>query len=379
MRPFVIVIGLIITGLTTHSSAKTAPRQDTISALREHGQKSPLAYELVESLTTEIGPRLGGSPNDARAVAWAQATLKRLGFDRIHTEAVTFPRWVRGNEQAEITAPFPHKLAVTALGGSGPTPPGGLQAEIIAFANLEQLKKAGKKDIAGKIVFVNQPMPRFRDGHGYGQTVGVRYMASQLTAEKGGKAVLIRSIATDNNRLPHTGIMKVSPEQPGVPAAALSVPDAILLDNMLKRNQPVTVKLELGSHWDGQYTSQNVLGDIIGSEKPDEFVLLACHLDSWDLGTGAIDDGSCGTHQGTGTQTQTQHPGVAGGQRGIRPGRRQSLRQSLSARCEKTPHWRRIGLWRRHNLPFRLARGTAGFWINGSGGTSHCAFRCHAW
>ncbi len=292
MKLLVTIIGLIITGLTVGSNVRTASEEDTISVLREHGQKSPLAYELVESLTTEIGPRLGGSVNDARAVDWAQTKLKQLNFDRVHTEAVTFPRWVRGIEQAEITAPFPHKLAITALGGSGPTPPGGLEAEIIAFANLEQLKKARKKDIAGKIVFINQPMPRFRDGHGYGQTVGVRYMASQLTAEKGGKAVLIRSIATDNNRLPHTGVMKVSPEQPGVPAAALSVPDAILLDNMLKRNRPVTVKLVLGSHWDGQYTSQNVLGDIIGNEKPNEFVLLACHLDSWDLGTGAIDDGA---------------------------------------------------------------------------------------
>ncbi len=285
---------LCLLGLTTWAAtlAQTAPEKTPVEKIREHGQASPLAYQLVESLTTEVGPRLGGSANDARAVLWAQKKLKALGFDRVHTEPVTFPRWVRGVEQAEITAPYPQKLAVTALGGSGPTPAEGITAEVVAFDSLEALKKARKHQIKDKIVFVNQPMPRFRDGHGYGQTVGVRYMAAQLTAEKGGKAVLIRSIATDNNRLPHTGIMKVSPEQPGVPAAALSVPDAILLDNMLERGQPVSVHLQLGSHWDGQYTSQNVLGDLTGSEKPDEFVILACHLDSWDLGTGAIDDGA---------------------------------------------------------------------------------------
>jgi len=274
------------------AQAKTAPGQDAITAVREHGQKSRLAYELVESLTTEVGPRLGGSDNDPRAVAWAQSKLKQLGFDRVRTEPVTFPRWKRGEEKAQVLSPYPQKLAVTALGGSGPTPAGGITATIAAFDSLDDLKKAKKTQVKDRIVFVNQPMPRFRDGHGYGQTVRVRYLASQLTAEKGGKAVLIRSVATDNNRLPHTGIMKVSAEQPGVPAAALSVPDAILLDNMLKRGQPVTVHLELGSHWDGEYTSQNVIGDMIGSEKPDEFVVLACHLDSWDLGTGAIDDGA---------------------------------------------------------------------------------------
>ncbi len=285
---------LMLTALLAQITAIQASGHDdnVLEKIRQHGLSSPLAYELVESLTTEIGPRLGGSENDARARQWAIEKLKNLGFDRVHTEPVTFPRWRRGTESATVMAPYRHTLAVTALGGSGSTPAGGVTAEIVAFDSLQALEQASEKDIQGKIVFINQPMPRHKDGHGYGQTVGVRYMSSQITAEKGGVAVLIRSIGTDNNRLPHTGIMKVSAEQPGVPAAAVSVPDAQLLHNILKRGQPVTVHLELGSHWDGEYTSANVLGDLHGEEKPDEYVLLACHLDSWDLGTGAIDDGA---------------------------------------------------------------------------------------
>ncbi len=282
----------LLLALTTIVLPVLANDGDILEHIRQHGQNSRLAYELVESLTTEVGPRLGGGENDARAREWAQAMLKKLGFDEVHTEPVTFPRWRRDVESATVVTPYRHTLAVTALGGSGPTPTGGITAEVIAFDSLQALRQASKKDIQGKIVFVNQAMPRHKDGHGYGQTVGARYMSSQIVAEKGGKAVLIRSIGTDNNRLPHTGIMKVSADKPGVPAAAVSIPDAQLLHNLLARGKPVNVHLKLGSHWDGEYTSANVLGDLRGEEKPDEYVLLACHLDSWDLGTGAIDDGA---------------------------------------------------------------------------------------
>ena len=138
-------------------------------------------------------------------------------------------------------------------------------------------------------------MSRQKDGSGYGQAVGARGTAAQVTAAKGGIGTVIRSIGTDNNRLPHTGAMKHDHDVPTVPAGALSNPDADLLVNMLKRGKPVSLKYTLGSNFAGNYTSHNVIGDIIGSEKPNEYVIIGCHLDSWDLGTGAIDDASgCG-------------------------------------------------------------------------------------
>ncbi len=266
-----------------------------VKQLRDQAMDDKLAYEITESLTTEVGARLAGSPGDAKAVSWAQAKFKELGFDRVTTEPVTFQRWTRGEETAEVVSPYPHRLAITALGRTNPTPDDGIQAEVVHFPDLATLKAADKKDIEGKIVFISQRMERHKDGSGYGKAVGVRGAVAQETAAKGGVAAVIRSIGTDNNRTPHTGAARYDESIPSVPAGALSNPDADLLVNIFKRNQPVTLKLTLTSHWDGEYTSQNVIGDMLGSEKPDEYIVIGCHLDSWDLGTGAIDDASgCG-------------------------------------------------------------------------------------
>ena len=268
---------------------------EQVKQLRDQALDHPLAYEITESLTTEVGARLAGSPGDAKAVAWAKAKFNELEFDRVITEPVTFNRWTRGEEMAEVISPYQHQLAITALGRTNPTPDEGIEAEVVHFADLAALESAEKQEVAGKIVFISQRMERHRDGSGYGKAVGVRGAVAQVTAAKGGVAAMIRSIGTDNNRTPHTGAARYDENVPSVPAGALANPDADLLVNILKRHQPVTVKLTLTSLWDGEYTSQNVIGDMIGSEKPDEYIVIGCHLDSWDLGTGAIDDASgCG-------------------------------------------------------------------------------------
>ncbi len=266
-----------------------------VAELRDAALSNGLAYAITESLTTEVGARLAGSSGDAKAVAWAQAKFAELGFDKVTIEPVTVKRWTRGEETAEIISPYPHQLAITALGRTLPTAADGVSGEVVHFATLADLQAADKAEVVGKITFISQRMERSNNGRGYGQAVGGRGLTAQVTAEKGGIAAIIRSIGTDNNRTPHTGGASYDEKIPSVPAGAISNPDADLLVNMLKRDKPVTLKLKLTSHWDGEATSYNVIGDMLGSEKPEEYIVIGGHLDSWDLGTGALDDAAgCG-------------------------------------------------------------------------------------
>ena len=266
-----------------------------VATLRDQALDNQLAYQLTESLTTEVGPRLAGSAGDAKAVAWAKAKFTALGFDRVTSEPVTFTKWTRGVEKAEILAPFPQVLSITALGKTVPTPATGISGQIVQFASLADLQAADPATVKGKITFISNRMERHKDGSGYGKAVNARGLTAQVTAAKGGIAAIIRSIGTDDNRTPHTGSAKYAADVASVPAGAISNPDADLLVNMLKRDKPVSLKLTLTSHWDGEYTSQNVMGDMLGTDQADQYIVIGCHLDAWDLGTGAIDDASgCG-------------------------------------------------------------------------------------
>lgn len=259
--------------------------------LRERAQQGSGAYALVESLTTEVGPRLPGSAADARAVAWAEAKFRALGFDRVWRQPVTFATWQRRHESAEVVAPFPQRLLLTALGGSvGSNGP--LQAEVLEFASLDALKAAPDGALAGKIAYISNRMARARDGSGYGTAVAARGSGASEAARKGAVALLIRSIGTDNDRLPHTGGMRYAEGVARIPAAALANPDADLLSNMLRRGQPVQVRLDIDAGMAASHTSYNVIGEIRGRSQPKEVVVIGGHLDSWDLGTGAIDDAS---------------------------------------------------------------------------------------
>ncbi|GAP64904.1 aminopeptidase [Mizugakiibacter sediminis] len=261
----------------------------TAITLRDRALHDDTAWNLTESLTTEIGPRLAGSDNDLRAREWAIAKFKALGFDKVYTEPVTFPKWVRRSEHAAIVAPFPQPLAVTALGYSPATPAGGLTGEVVLFPTLDALKAAGDA-VRGKIVYVGFRMQPHRDGHDYGIGSTIRTHGPALAAKLGAAAFLLRSAGTDSNRTPHTGVTQWEADGPRIPAAALSAPDADLLERMAARGKPVQLKLDLDCGMDGTYTSANVIGEITGSKHPEQVVAIGGHLDSWDPGTGAIDD-----------------------------------------------------------------------------------------
>lgn len=257
--------------------------------LRERAMAGSGAFDLVESLTTEVGPRMAGSPGDARAVAWAVAKFRSLGFDTVYIEPVRFPAWRRGHERAEVLSPFPQPLHLTTLGYSIGTGGAALEAEVVEFATLDALKAAAAGSLDGKIAYVSNRMQRFRSGKGYGEAVAARGAAS-IAAQRGAVAYLLRSIGTDHDRLPHTGVMRYEEGVRQIPAAALSNPDADLLSNMLRRGQKVVLRLDIDAGMEGEYESANVIGEVRGSERPDEVVVIGGHLDSWDLGTGAIDD-----------------------------------------------------------------------------------------
>ncbi|MGF1508154.1 MAG: M20/M25/M40 family metallo-hydrolase [Myxococcota bacterium] len=251
------------------------------------------AFALVESLTTEVGPRLAGTEAEARARGWAVRTCTTLGFDRVRVEEATVEGWVRGVERAEIVAPFPQRLAVTALGLSIATPQDGIEAEVVRFGSLAEMQDALPGTAKGKIVFIDRAMPKTQDGSGYGAVIGIRSKGPTAAARLGAAAVLIRSVGTDHHRFPHTGMLRYQPEQaPPIPAGALAVPDADQLTRILGYKAEVRLRLVLRPRFVGPKPTGNVIAELVGTERPDEIVLLGAHLDSWDLGTGAVDDGA---------------------------------------------------------------------------------------
>ena len=250
------------------------------------------AYDITESLTTEIGPRVGGSPEEAKAREWAVAKFKEIGLQNVRIEPFTMPYWERGIETAAIVSPNPQPLYITSLGGSVATPAGGIEAELAYFPAFEDLKNAPAGGLEGKIVFISGRMKKAPDGAGYGPANQKRRQGATEAAKRGAIAVVIRSVGTDSRRFPHTGMMRYADDVKKIPIAALSAPDADQLERTLSRGDSVTIKMEMTPAWKGETQSGNVIGEIIGSEKSDEIVLVSGHLDSWDLGTGAIDDGA---------------------------------------------------------------------------------------
>ena len=295
MQKMLVFLSLLLVPGTFLRGQFSKEEMAQAEALRDEALKGSMAYEITASLTTEVGPRLAGTPGDQRAVEWAVAKFKALGFDDVRKEPVTFPRWRRGAESAEVVAPFPQPLLVTALGFSVGTPPDGIEAEVVEAASLEALTKMDAAKVQGKIVFINNRMERTKTGSGYSEAVVARRSGATEGSKLGAKAVLIRSIGTDSHRFPHAGGMYYEEGVHKIPAGALSNPDADLLADMLKRAEKVTLKLKLDCGMAGEATSYNVIGEVRGSQSPDKIVILGAHLDSWDLGTGAIDDGAgCG-------------------------------------------------------------------------------------
>ncbi|MEO8454645.1 MAG: M20/M25/M40 family metallo-hydrolase [Sphingomicrobium sp.] len=250
------------------------------------------AWDIVEGLTTEVGQRLAATEAEARARDWAVKRLKAMGFSNVHVEPFDMPVWTRGAESAEIVSPFPQKLAVAALGYSASTGPAGVTGQIAYFDSVDALRAAPESAVKGKIVFIDHHMMPAQDGSGYGQFGAPRRQGPTIASLKGALAIVVRSIGTDHHRNPHTGVQYFTDGAAPIPAGALSVPDSEQLVRVLKRRQPVVMHLTLVSQRTEVGHSGNVIAEVPGRDPKAPILLVGGHLDSWDLGTGAIDDGT---------------------------------------------------------------------------------------
>jgi hypothetical protein len=261
-------------------------------SLRQRALSDSTAYELVSSLTTEVGPRPAGSAGDKAAVAWGLREMRRLGFENVRAEEVTVPHWVRGEAQFAVTAPYPQSMPTLALGGSVGTPAEGIEAEAIQVKDLDALAALPADAVKGKIVFFNLRMDRTRDGSGYGRAVRVRATGPSAAGKLGATGVVIRSMSTSDARLPHTGTTRYAADAPRIPGFAISNPDADALERQFGTGKPVRLRLWSTARDLPTERSANVIGEIPGTDRSREIVLLGAHLDSWDPGVGALDNGA---------------------------------------------------------------------------------------
>ena len=252
--------------------------------LIDEATRDQFAWNRLALLTDSVGHRLSGSPQLDRAIAWAAAEMKRDGLENVHTEKVMVPKWVRGAESAEVVAPSHHTLAMLGLGGSVGTPKDGIEAPVVVVHGFEELE-AHASDLTGRIVLLNVAFTN------YPETSRYRRAGASRAARHGAIAVLVRSIGPDGFRLPHTGSLDYAAGAARIPAAALSSEDADLIERLIARREKVVVRLKMEAHTEPDVESANVVGELRGRELPDDVVVVGGHLDSWDVGAGATDDG----------------------------------------------------------------------------------------
>jgi carboxypeptidase Q len=272
-----------------------------LKQLQEAALTSDYAYRQVAHLSNNIGPRLTGSAQAAKAVEYVGSELKAIGCD-VQLEKVMVPHWVRGEETAALVQ-FPgqaagtsQKIVLCALGASVATPPNGIETEVIVVRNFDELKSLPRDKVAGKIVLFNYPFDKQmaaegRGGEAYGEAVVYRSNGPSAAARQGAIACLIRSVGGADYRLPHTGETDYANDTPKIPAGAVTAEDADLIADLVRQG-PVRMKLVLTPQTLPDVESANVIGDIKGGEHPEQLIVVSGHLDSWDLGTGAIDDGA---------------------------------------------------------------------------------------
>jgi carboxypeptidase Q len=279
----------------------TAQLTAELTHLHKAALESGYAYAQLAHLTENIGPRLSGSAQAGAAVQYVADELKRLGLE-VRLEPVSVPHWVRGLETGEIVqfagqaSGTTQKIVLTALGGSVATPPEGITADVVAVDDFEQLNRLGRQGVAGKIVLFNVKFDKQMTAQGYGleayeQAVVYRGAGPSEAARLGAVACLVRSIGSADYRLPHTGATSYSDDTPKIPAAAVTAEDADLIAHLVAQG-PARIHLTLTPQTLANAPSYNVVADLKGSESPDQIVVVSGHLDSWDLGTGAIDDGA---------------------------------------------------------------------------------------
>lgn len=289
-KPFALAVA-VSTLLATSALAQAAPDLTAAVALRERALADDTAYALTRELTTEVGPRIGGSPGYRRAAAWAVRRLTALGFRNVHEEEFPVGVWTRGEGRAELVGAYAQPLAVAALGGSAATPPQGIEAELAVFRTWPEFLAAAPDSLRGRIAVVLQPTTRTQDGSGYGAAGVMRREGPSEAARRGAVAYLHRSLGTEMSRAPHTGSTRYAEGVARIPAAALSTADAAQLERLAALGRPLRLRLLLTPTFDPNGRSTNVVGEIPGRGRlADEVILLAAHLDAWDLGTGAIDD-----------------------------------------------------------------------------------------
>jgi len=279
---------LLLACLTAFSlGAQTAPEalQKTSERLRSEAFRTHGAYEDLAWLCDRIGHRLSGSPQLDQAIAWAQTRLKAAGLVNVHAEPVLVPHWVRGHESADLLLPAPHHLHILGLGGSVGTPEGGLTADVVVVGSFAELDKLGEA-VKGKIVLFDVPYK------GYGHTVAYRHDGAAKAAKYGAAAALVRSVGPVSLDTPHTGAMDYDPAYPKIPTAAVTIEASTQLRRMQQRGERIQMKLEMGAKTLPDAPSANVVAEIRGTEKPEEVIILSGHLDSWDVGQGAQDDGA---------------------------------------------------------------------------------------
>ncbi|MCB2088823.1 MAG: M28 family peptidase [Sphingomonadaceae bacterium] len=261
-------------------------------------EQDVLAWDFVEGITTEVGPRQAGTEAEARGRAWAMRWLKARGFANVADEPYQMQTWVPGDvHKAEVVGPFAQPLVVQPLGGSASTGPDGITGEVVFFRTVDDLRAAPEGSLKGKIAYISHAMTPTQDGSQYGFAGPVRWVGAGIAAQKGALATIIKSVGTDLHRNPHTGGTGFPEGVAPTPAGALPLPDAANLERMFARagDRPIILKLTLTPRNLGTTTSGNVVGEIVGRDPSLPPVLVACHIDSWWNGTGAIDDGAgCG-------------------------------------------------------------------------------------
>jgi len=260
------------------------PYREPASRLIGAAMLDDAAWRRLATLTDTIGHRLSGSPELTRAIDWALAEMKKDGLENVHAEPVMVPHWIRGQESAEIVEPARHAITMLGLGDSVGTPPGGIQAEALVVRSFKELEAAGAR-AKDRIVVFNVPYT------GYDETRPYRSEGPSRAAALGARASLVRSVGPAGLRLPHTGGLNYAANAPKIPGAAISSEDADRLQRMADRGDRIVLKLQMEAHFEADAPSANVVGEIRGREKPDEFVVIGGHIDSWDVGAGASDDG----------------------------------------------------------------------------------------
>ena len=284
----------LVLAVAMPASAQDAATEAQAIAIRDLAMKSNIALDYVTQVTTRFGARPAGSRAEQQAAAWAADYMRAHGFQNVRIEEFPLVGWERGENSGEILGDRPQQLVVAALGHSPATPRAGVEGEVVRFTSLEELQAAADGALRGKIAYVDfGQMHAMQDGSGYGPQTRVRGAGPGVAAAKGAVAFILRSVGSDENRLPHTGTTQYVDGKPTIPSFALSAPDADQVSRLTAMGEPVRLRLKSTART-FETRSQNVIGDLPGAARPDEVIVLGSHMDSWDLGTGAIDDAAGG-------------------------------------------------------------------------------------